>query len=75
LAFGNPVSLNNILGVFESYFGNLTIEKLTERQGDIKDSAANPESLIELHDNNVLQTQLNDGLFSTFDWFKSRYNF
>jgi UDP-glucose 4-epimerase len=75
LAFGNPVTLNEIIGVFESYFGGIKVEYKEIRKGDIRNSESNPEALSELHDNQIKKTPLEVGLFATFDWFKKQYSF
>ena len=75
LAFGNPVTLNEIIGVFTSYFGGIKVEYKEIRKGDIRNSESNPETLSELHDNQIKKTPLEVGLVATFDWFKKQYSF
>lgn len=75
LAFGNPVTLNYILDVFREYFGDILISYEDVRHGDIKDSEANPESLLKLHEGKLLHTSIESGLLKTFEWFKSKYSF
>jgi UDP-glucose 4-epimerase len=75
LAFGNPVTLNEIIGVFKSYFGGIKVEYKEIRKGDIRNSESNPETLSALHDNQIKKTPLEDGLVATFDWFKKQYSF
>ena len=75
LAFGNPVTLNEIIGVFKSYFGGIKVEYKEIRKGDIRNSESNPETLSELHDNQIKKTPLEVGLVATFDWFKKQYSF
>ena len=75
LAFGNPVTLNEIIGVFKSYFGGIKVEYKDIRKGDIRNSESNPETLSELHDNQIKKTPLEVGLVATFDWFKKQYSF
>ena len=75
LAFGNPVTLNEIIGVFKSYFGGIKVEYKEIRKGDIRNSESNPETLSALHDNQIKKTPLEVGLFATFDWFKKQYSF
>jgi len=75
LAFGKSVTLNDILRVFKLYFGEIDLEYRDTRQGDIRNSESNPESLINMHKSDFTQTSISDGLLRTFEWFKSRYNF
>ena len=75
LAFGNPVALNEILSVFRSYFGEIKIDYRDVRKGDILNSESNPNALKELHNNKVILTSLEQGLFDTFNWFKKYYSF
>ena len=74
LAFGNPVTLNEILGVFKSYFGGIKVEYKQIRKGDIRNSESNPATLSNLH-NNINKTPLEVGLVATFEWFKKHYSF
>lgn len=75
LAFGKSITLNSILKVFKTYFGEIDLEYRGLRQGDIKDSESNPETLYRLHDYDTIHTEISDGLLETFEWYKSRYNF
>ena len=75
LAFGNPVTLNQILSVFRAYFGTIEVQYNEVRNGDIRDSESNPKSLMNLHDSKLSQTTLESGLLKTFEWFKFRYNY
>ena len=75
LAFGKPVALNEILSVFRSYFGEIKIDYRDVRKGDILNSESNPNALKELHNNKVILTSLEQGLFDTFNWFKKYYSF
>jgi len=75
LAFGNPVTLNQILKVFRAYFGTIEVQYREIRNGDIRDSESNPKSLMNLHESKLSQTTLENGLLKTFDWFKHRYNY
>ena len=73
LAFGNPVTLNEIIRVFKTYFGEIKVEYKEIRKGDISNSESNPEALTDLHDNQIKKTPLEDGLLATFDWYKEHY--
>ena len=73
LAFGNPVTLNEIIRVFKTYFGEIKVEYKEIRKGDIRNSESNPEALADLHDNQIKKTPLEDGLLATFDWYKEHY--
>ena len=73
MAFGNPVTLNEIIRVFKTYFGEIKVEYKEIRKGDIRNSESNPEALTDLHDNQIKKTPLEDGLLATFDWYKEHY--
>jgi UDP-glucose 4-epimerase len=75
LAFGNPVTLNEIIGVFKSYFGGIKVEYKEIRKGDIRNSESNPKALSDLHNNQIKETPLEKGLIATFDWYKEHYFF
>jgi UDP-glucose 4-epimerase len=75
LAFGNPVTLNEIIGVFKSYFGGIKVEYKGIRKGDIRNSESNPKALSDLHNNQIKETPLEKGLIATFDWYKEHYCF
>lgn len=75
LAFGNPVTLNEILEVFKTYFGEVKVEYRGIRKGDIRDSESDPKTLRELHNNQIHKTPLENGLVATFEWFKRQYSF
>jgi UDP-glucose 4-epimerase len=75
LAFGNPVTLNEILEVFKTYFGEVKVEYRGIRKGDIRDSESDPKTLRELHKNQIHKTPLENGLVATFEWFKRQYSF
>lgn len=75
LAFGNPVTLNQILNVFRAYFSTIEVQYREVRNGDIRDSESNPKSLMNLHDSKLSQTTLESGLLKTFEWFKFHYNY
>lgn len=75
LAFGKSVTLNDIIKIFKSYFGEINLEYRDIRKGDIRNSESNPELLMKLHKGDIIQTPISDGLLNTFEWYKSRYNF
>ena len=70
LAFGQPVTLNHIINIFRTYFGDIKVEYREARKGDIKNSESNPESLMGLHRDQLVTTNLEVGLFEYFAWFK-----
>ncbi|MDA0345540.1 MAG: NAD-dependent epimerase/dehydratase family protein [Proteobacteria bacterium] len=72
LAFGRPVTLNQILAIFQSYFSGIRVEYRETRTGDILHSESNPKNLNELHKNDITITDLNVGLFNYFEWFKHK---
>jgi UDP-glucose 4-epimerase len=74
LAFGSPVTLNQMLDVFREYFMDFRVNYEDPRKGDIRDSESDPSKL-----NSVIgeftPTTLRDGLFETFNWYRERYSF
>ena len=69
------MALNEILSVFRSYFGEIKVDYKDIRKGDIRNSESNPNALKQLHNNKLRLTSLEEGLFTTFDWFKEHYSF
>jgi UDP-glucose 4-epimerase len=69
LAFGKPVTLNEILVVFREYFGDIEILYLPRRQGDIRDSESDPSKLLGLQIGPNEPTGIREGLLRTFEWF------
>ena len=74
LAFGNPVTLNQMLEIFREYFPDLTVKYDSIRHGDIRDSESDPTKLRSVI-GDFQATSLKDGLLSTFDWYKAKYGF
>lgn len=72
LAFGTPVTLNQIVEVFGHYFGRVKVEYLPERKGDIRNSESNPNKLFSLGISPNQPTDIREGLKRTFEWFESR---
>lgn len=74
LAFGNPVTLNQVLEIFKEYFNDLDVKYVDIRKGDIRDSESDPTKLRSLI-GDFKPTSLREGLFATFDWYKKQYGF
>lgn len=70
LAFGNPITLNQIIEIFREYYGKISVEYLPKRNGDIKDSESDPQMLLSLGITPKETTTLREGLFKTFEWFE-----
>ena len=74
LAFGNPISLNNLLQLFKDYFGTLDIEYRENRKGDVKVSEADTTALYEIFGEQEI-TPIQNALEDTFKWIKKAYGF
>ena len=74
LAFGSPVTLNQMLDVFREYFSDLQVNYEEPRKGDIRDSESDPAKLNSII-GDFKPTTLRDGLLATFDWFKKKHGF
>jgi UDP-glucose 4-epimerase len=74
LAFGSPVTLNEMLDVFREYFDGLQVNYEGPRKGDIRDSESDPTKL-NIITGDFVPTTLRDGLFATFDWYKKKHGF
>ena len=77
LAFGNRISLNQIILELKKYFPNLNVIYKEPRQGDIKDSQNDP-TLIKYLFPEVIPKKFDEALFETKEWlslnFKSIIN-
>ena len=77
LAFGNRISLNQIILELKKYFPNLNVIYKEPRQGDIKDSQNDP-TLIKYLFPEVMPKSFDEALFETKEWlslnFKSIIN-
>lgn len=74
LAFGSPVTLNQMLDIFREYFSDLKVNYEEPRKGDIRDSESDPTKLQSII-GDFRPTTLRDGLLATFDWYKKRHGF
>jgi UDP-glucose 4-epimerase len=77
LAFGNRISLNQIILELKKYFPNLDVIYKEPRQGDIKDSQNEPTLIKNLFPE-VIPKRFDEALFETKEWlslnFKSIIN-
>lgn len=77
LAFGNRISLNQIILELKKYFPNLDVIYKEPRQGDIKDSQNDPTLIKNLFPE-VIPKRFDEALFETKEWlslnFKSIIN-
>ena len=77
LAFGNRISLNQIILELKKYFSNLDVIYKEPRQGDIKDSQNDPALIKNLFPE-VIPKRFDEALFETKEWlslnFKSIIN-
>ena len=70
LAFGNRITLNDLLGEIKNLYPDLRVEYLAEREGDVRDSQNNPTLLKDLFEK-VTPVSFKDGLRRTNDWLLS----
>jgi UDP-glucose 4-epimerase len=69
LALGNPVSLNQLIRILQSWFPNLNSVHQPARLGDVKSSYNNPEKLLSFMPN-IKTTELKQGLDITIEWLR-----
>jgi UDP-glucose 4-epimerase len=67
LAYGNQISLIEVIDLLKEEFPDLRIEFLGERKGDVKNSQNSPELLKELFPS-VKPTEFKDALKRTISW-------
>ena len=73
LAFGKPVSLNQVLDVFKQYFGDLNINYQEKRTGDIHNSSASTKKILDLFPDYSNPTSISEGLITTIEWYKKKF--
>jgi UDP-glucose 4-epimerase len=73
LALGNSMPLSELIPIFEDYFGDIKIKRLSSRPGDISVSTSNPTYLRQLF-KNIEVEPLNKSLLQTFEWIKKNYS-
>lgn len=69
LAFGNIISLNEILSLLRVHFPNLKVNQLDNRPGDVKDSQNAPKLISELFPK-ITPKPFADGFLETLMWMK-----
>jgi len=69
LAFGNKISLNEILDLLRIHFPNLKVNQLDNRLGDVKDSQNAPKLISEMFPK-ITPKPFADGFFETLMWMK-----
>jgi len=74
LAFGNPVTLNEMVSIFKEFFPRLEVTYSDVRKGDIRDSESDPKKLMS-YIGDFAPTSLREGLHFTFNWYKKRFGF
>jgi UDP-glucose 4-epimerase len=72
LALGNPVSLNQLVGLLQNWFPDLEHRFLPSRLGDVKSSYNNPEKLFSFMPN-LEVTGLRHGLEVTIEWLQQEH--
>ena len=69
LAFGRPISLNEIVEKLATYFPDIQVKYENKRQGDIEKSENNP-SLLKEYFGDFRVTGFDDALSSTIEWYR-----
>jgi len=67
LAFGNRISLNEVLRNLKTHFQNIRVGHIEARSGDVKDSQNQPD-LIKSYFPKIKPKEFQDGLSETIDW-------
>ena len=73
LAFGNSISLNQILSKLRGIFPLLRVEYLPSRNGDVMYSQNNPKKLFQYFPNTE-SVDFDQGFDLTYQWLKSTYS-
>jgi nucleoside-diphosphate-sugar epimerase len=69
LAFGRPISLNEIVEKLATYFPDIQVKYEKKRQGDIEKSENNP-SLLKQYFGDFPVTSFDEALSSTIEWYR-----
>jgi UDP-glucose 4-epimerase len=69
LAYGNKISLNEILELLRSQFPGIIVNQLNDRLGDVRDSQNSPKLISEMFPK-VIPKPFEDGFFETVKWMK-----
>jgi UDP-glucose 4-epimerase len=67
LAFGNRISLNEVLRNLKTHFQNIQVGYIEARSGDVKDSQNQPD-LIKSYFPKIKPKEFQDGLSETINW-------
>ncbi len=69
LAYGNRITLNEVIGLLRKYFPNLEVIYADQRVGDIRESQNSPTLIKELFPE-ITPRLFEDGLSETINWFR-----
>ena len=70
LAYGNNISLNQVVGLLKNTFPTLKVKYLTPRNGDVLHSENDPGLLKTLYPD-ITVDKFENSLQKTIDWFKN----
>jgi UDP-glucose 4-epimerase len=73
LAFGERITLNQVLQIMSERHGKIEINKLPERSGDVKNSQNDPSELKRVFPN-VSPKDFRTALFEVWDWLEQNYS-
>ena len=70
LAYGNKISLNQVVELLRNKFPNLKVNYLPPRKGDVLHSENDPKLLKSLYPD-IIADKFENSLQKTIDWFKN----
>jgi len=71
LAYGNNISLNQVVAILKTSFPNIKVKNSQTRSGDILHSKNDPKIIKSLYPEITVQN-FEDSLLRTIEWFKSK---
>jgi UDP-glucose 4-epimerase len=71
LAYGNNISLNQVITILKKSFPNLKVKYSQTRSGDILHSKNDPKLINSLYPE-ISVKNFEDSLLETIEWFKSK---
>jgi UDP-glucose 4-epimerase len=71
LAFGEKISLNQVIDLLKNYFPLIKVNHLSGRKSDVYHSLNNPELIKQIFPE-VIPTPFTDGFAATLEWIRSQ---
>jgi UDP-glucose 4-epimerase len=69
LAFGEKISLNNVIDTLKQHFPKLKVKYLSDRLGDVKNSQNDPSELLNVFPGTEIPS-FSDAIADTINWFE-----